>query len=404
VFDDQLERGFNQDSFSNFGDTGAQFAGDFDDFWSASFPFENHPITETLTDVDYEGDQEISAYYAMLDLPLSKPVSVIAGARLESTDIQIVNDPESDALWFPPGATQGVGLLPGEADVDFHQDDFLPALEVVVEPFTGVTLRGAYAETVARQTFKELTPIQQQEFLGGEVFIGNPDLQMSALKNYDLRLDYVPYEGALLSASWFDKDIEQPIEYVQRLTDFTFTTPQNYPKGELTGYELEMRQSLGRFSERLDGLALGANATFIDAHVTLPADEADDFAAAQVPMPTRDMTNAPEHLYNLYLTYDFGDNKTQLALFYTVQGDTLVSGAGLKGIVFVPNVYQKEFATLNLSLSRVIGKHFKLQLQAKNLTDPDIEEVYRSEFIGGDVLKSSSSKGSEVSLSLSVHL
>ncbi|MSR63867.1 MAG: hypothetical protein EXS08_15690 [Planctomycetes bacterium] len=107
---------------------------------------------------------------------------------------------------------------------------------------------------------------------------------------------------------------------------------------------------------------------------------------------------------NLYLTYDFGGGQTQLALFYTVQGDTLVSGAGLKGVVFVPNVYQKEFGTLNLSLSRVLGKHFKLQLQAKNLTNPDIEEVYRSEFIGGDVSKASYSKGSEVSLSLSVHL
>jgi hypothetical protein len=35
----------------------------------------------------------------------------------------------------------------------------------------------------------------------------------------------------------------------------------------------------------------------------------------------------------------------------------------------------------------------RLQLQAKNITDPDIETVYRSEFIGGDTTKTSYSKG-----------
>jgi len=46
-----------------------------------------------------------------------------------------------------------------------------------------------------RQTFKELSPIQQQDFLGGDVFIGNSCFEMSALENYDLRTDYTPYEG-----------------------------------------------------------------------------------------------------------------------------------------------------------------------------------------------------------------
>src|SRR5262249_30865548 len=149
---------------------------------------------------------------------------------------------------------------------------------------------------------------------------------------------------ALLSLSWFKKLVDQPIEYVQELksdTTGTLTTPVNYPEGELGGYEVEVRQSLGRFSEKLDGLALGANATFIDSEVTLPSGDAEDFATQGVPMPTRDMSNAPEYLYNLYLTYDLDAGKTQLAAFYTVQGDTLVEGAGLDGIKFIPNIYQK---------------------------------------------------------------
>jgi len=69
-----------------------------------------------------------------------------------------------------------------------------------------------------------------------------------------------------------------------------------------------------------------------------------------------------------------------------------------------PHVYQKEYGTLNLSFSRLIGEHFRLQLQIKNLTNPDIEQVYRSEFIDGDEVKGSYSKGREYSISLSAHL
>lgn len=404
LFQDRVERSFDQDSFSNFSDLGAQFQGDFGDFWSASFPFEDHPISSLQTDVDYEGDQDLAAWYGMLNLPVTSEFSLMTGVRFESTDIRIVNDPEADATWVPKGATAPQDLEPGEADVSFQQDDVLPAIGLTFEATPRLTLRAAYSETVARQTFKELTPILQQEFLGGPVFVGNPELGMSALENYDLRLDYTPYEGGLLSLSWFLKDVTDPIEYVQRLASFTFTEPRNYPDGRLSGYELELRQDLGRFHGALDGLSLGANATFIDSEVNLPQDEIDEFVRLGTPIRSRDMTNAPEYLYNLYLNYDLDDSRTQASIFYTVQGDTLIAGAGQSLSNFVPSLYAREYGTLNLSLSRRIGKNFKLQLQAKNLTDPAIDTVYRSDFTGDDKTHTSFTKGREFSLSLSVNL
>ena len=194
---------------------------------------------------------------------------MIGGVRFESTEIGIVNDAEADARLVPAGdRLDRRSSNPGDADVDFEQDDVLPSIGLEYKPVEQVTLRAAYSETVARQTFKELTPILQQEYLGGPIFIGNPDLGMSALKNYDLRVDYTPYEGGLVSVSWFHKDIEDPIEYVQQLAPaFTFTTPVNYPEGKLTGFEFEVRQDLGQFWEPLEGLSVGANATFIDSEV-----------------------------------------------------------------------------------------------------------------------------------------
>ncbi|MEW6238973.1 MAG: TonB-dependent receptor [Candidatus Omnitrophota bacterium] len=406
VFNDDVNREYNQDSFSNFNDNSAQYGAPWEDFWSDAFLSENHPITAADIDVDYQGEQKIFAWYHMIDLPLGSMFKLMGGARYEETEISIVNFPEKDVTWIPPGAISSVALNPGDADVAFEQMNALPAIGFEFTPFDPITLRSSFSETIARQTFKELTPIQQQEYLGAEVFIGNPFLQMSSLKNYDVRVDYTPYESGLVSLSYFFKDIEDPIEYVQRIADFPYTTAVNYPKGELSGYEIEVRQQMERFSNRLAGLSLGANATFIDSEVTLPAEESAlfDQPNIQAPMSSRDMTNAPNYLYNLFLTYELdelGLAGTEIGLFYMVRGDALTAGAGQSKGKYIPNVYEKEYGTLNLSLSQKLGENWTLQFQAKNLLDPEIQTVYRSDYIDGDATKTSYRKGIEFSLTVS---
>lgn len=401
VFSDRVDRRFDQDTFANFGQN-SSFDGDFNDPWSAVFPSQLEPINEALTDVDYDGKIALDALYGMSELPLNSQVTLIGGARFESTGIDIVNDPEIGALWFPPGATDPVTLVPGAADVSFEKDVVLPSLGLNYEPVERLIFRAAYSQTVARQTFKELTPIVQQEFLGGPVFIGNPDLQMGQVRNYDLRADWTPYDGGFLSVSWFYKQIDDPIEYVQQFIGYNFTTARNYPEGRIRGAEVEVRQDLGHFIDAAEGWSIGANATFIDSQVTLPQDEADAFNLPniQAPMPTRDMTNAPDSLLNLYLLYDVPDTGTQAGLFYTLQGDTLIAGATQSVGNFIPSIYATQFETLNFSVSQRLGKYFTLQFQAKNLTDPVIEEVFRSKYIPSDVTRRSFTRGIDLSLTL----
>ncbi|MFP4356711.1 MAG: carboxypeptidase regulatory-like domain-containing protein, partial [Phycisphaerae bacterium] len=355
LFGDKVHRTFDQETFANSNDTGpdSTWQADWTEYWSDVFPDQDHPIFPTEFDTDYIGQQEISAWYHMFDLPLCRAVRLIGGARYERTELSITNIPESSVTWFPPGQGQ-TALNPGDADVAIEQDDILPVLGFVFQPFDQITIRGSRTETIARQTFKELTPIQQQEYLGADVFIGNPELQISALKNYDLRFDYRPNPGSLISVSWFHKKITDPIEYVQQYRNFTYyTTPVNYPEGELTGWEFELRQDLGAYFRPLAGLAIGANATFIDSEVTLPKDEVDAFQdpGVKIPLKKRDMLNAPEHLYNLYLTYDLPETGTKLGVFYTVRGDTLVAGPGISENNFIPGVYETEYGTLNFTLS-----------------------------------------------------
>ncbi|MGD8786721.1 MAG: TonB-dependent receptor [Phycisphaerales bacterium] len=400
LFGDVVNREYNQSSFSY--DSGGSYEAPWDRYWSDVYVSEGHEISPSDEDVDYEGEQIISAFYYMVDLPLSSYLNIIGGIRYESTELNITNHPKTDsAQYLPPDGTGWTKFGP-EADVTYLQDDTLPSLGVEFSPIEEVKIRASYSETVARQTFKELSPVMQMEYLGAGIFVGNPGLRMSALDNYDIRFDYEPYPGGLFSASWFRKDIIDPIEYVQRFqASLYYVTPVNYPEGWLEGFELEVRQSLDKLWSPLEGFSVGANATFIDSEVTLPADEAADFARVGAPTSTRHMMGAPEHLYNFNLTYESEKYGTQIGLFYTVRGDTLVEGGVALGNGYVPDVYAKEYDTLNIGITQPIGEHWKIAFRAKNLTNPEIEEVYRSDYIAGETVKKSYRKGIDYSIGLS---
>lgn len=415
LFHDKVQRTYRQDSFSNANDDNNSYYGDWDKLWSLDIPNETHIMQPSYYDVDYDGKQKISAYYWMTDLPLNSYFNILGGVRFENTDLSIINSPDMrngsvSATYYSWGYTpQGNVWVsqqqfdPAKTDVKYNQNDILPSIGYEFKPWKPVVFRGNYSETVARQTFKELSPIQQQEYLGGDIFVGNPGLEMSSLKNYDLRLDYTPYEGGLVSMSWFKKDVTNPIENIQVIgTNDRFTSVMNYPKGQLHGYEFEIRQQLKHLWEELDGFGVGANATLIESEVTLPDTMIKSFNNTNIPVKsTRDMTNAPNHLYNFFTTYDLKKTGTQLALFYTIRGDTLIKGANtISNNVFVPSVYETEYGTLNFSLSQKLGEIWTLKFQAKNILDPAIETVYRSDSIGEDVTRGSYHRGMDFSIGL----
>ncbi len=413
VFNDQVEREYDQETFSNPAaiDGGTGIYGDFDELWSEVFPTQRHYFVDSPYDTDYTGEFNVEAAYWMVDLPLTSFFNVIGGIRYESTEIStevspdVLENGQFGPVYYPPNSQTPTAVDPDEVNVDFAQEDALPAIGFIWQIFEPLTLRGSYTETVARQTFRELTPIQQQEYLGGPVFVGNPALQMSALKNYDLRLDYAPQPGSLVSLSYFYKDIALPIEYINQATADagSYTTAVNYPDGELSGLEIEVRQDLGSIWENFYGLSIGGNATFISSEVRLPRSEINAVRNISGPHRTsRDATNAPEMLYNLYLIYNLESTGTEFALFYTVRGDTLVAGGGVGDSGYIPDVYETEYGTLNFSVTQKIGDYVKIKFAAKNLTDPDIQEVYRLD--GEDTLKTSYTKGIDFSIGISAEI
>ena len=410
VFSDSVERSYTQSSFTNQNDPDGFYISGWDEPWSSVFPSQNHPMIESIFDVDYDGQQRIGALYGMVDMPVGEQFNVIGGLRIESTSLQTQVFGGPGATWFLPGGLAPISFAgaPRAADVDFQQSDLLPQIGLQYEPSEGLVFRASVARTLARQTFRELTPILQQEFLGGPIFIGNPLLDLSSLKNYDLRVDYTPAEGWFFSGSLFYKSVDGPIEYAQFVSpqNFSYTTPVNYPRGTMRGVELEARLKMEAVDERLKGLALGANTTFIDSSVEVPEDEREDFDFIGYPISSRPMTGTPDFLLNLNATYEIEETGTQLGLFYNLSGTTLEAGAGAERLtgIFIPSIYALPYATLNFTLQQSIGEHWKIFFQAKNILNPEIQTVYRSEYLPADVLSTSYTAGIDFAVGLSFQM
>ena len=420
-FQDDVKRTFKQETFSNFSDLNNVFPGEFDQLrWSQNWLFEDHPISAAETDVDYSGRQQVGAQYLMLDLPVTDSLRAVGGVRWETTEISIRSSPEADATWVPSvdpdgNPNYGIAAFPvGPGDPNFDQRLFdlanpsrsqtnvLPAIGLIYEVVEGLTARASFSKTLARQTFKELSPVFQQEYIGGPVFIGDPNLQISEVQNLDFRLDYVPQEGTLFSVSYFKKVIDNPIEYVEAAQGFTFTKPVNYPRGKLTGWEAEIRQDMGKLWDPAAGLSLGGNSTWIDATVRRPDQEIGLFQQFQGirPRTTRDMTDAPDYLFNLFATYDIASTGTSFGIFYTLTGDKLIQGPGPSNNNFIPATYDKSFDNLTATFAQELGRGVTLSFNASNLTDANRQQVYRSEYLPGDVVRRDYTNGISYSLSI----
>jgi outer membrane receptor protein involved in Fe transport len=262
-------------------------------------------------------------------------------------------------------------------------------------------------QTIARQTFKRADADHSAGVLGGPIFIGNPELEHErAAQLRPARRLRAERRRAASRSRGFRKTIDDPIEYVQKPGGIQLHDADQLPEGTLTGYEFEVRQRLGNLWEPLENFSAGANATLIDSEVTLSQEERDalNLPNIQAPQRHRKMTAAPEYLLNFYLSYEILSTGTQASLFYTHQGDTLLTGGGQADGNFVPSVFAEDYGTLNLSVGQRLGEYFSLTFQAKNLTNPKIQQVYRSRYIGSDVTRSSFRTGVEFSLSLSAEL
>ncbi|HEV8201886.1 MAG TPA: TonB-dependent receptor [Candidatus Polarisedimenticolia bacterium] len=335
-------------------------------------------------DVDYTGDQSAEAGYGMVDLPLVPSLNLVAGARYEKTKMSVV--PTGLKLeTIQQDANGNHAIVPAtqeEASAHIDDADLLPSVGMIYAIRPEMKLRASWSRTIARPNFRELAPVATEEFLAGDEFVGNVDLVLSHITNYDLRWEWFRKPGEVLAASVFHKDITDPIELISFATaGRNFVQPVNYEQGELKGFELEARYPLGGFAKVMEGWTIGTNYTSLDSSVDVPLIEQQSLANFGLNEEQRRLQGQPDHIFNASIAYDNDRLGIQSGLFYNVTGETLLTGAAAAETGGVPNTFGETFRTVDFTYSQKIvrGKvDVSFTLKAKNFMEPQRTSVYRT--------------------------
>ncbi len=290
----------------------------------------------------YAGEEEISAYYLMTDFELKDGLRIIAGARNEQTDMEV-----ETIEGFVNVALENAGSI--------RHSQWLPAFHIVKPLGSSFTqnLRFSYGKTLARPTFREFSPFRVEDPQTGEIYEGNPDLEITLTDNFDLRWEWFFGEADVLSAGIYYKDFSNPI--VQTVSSGVNSRPryswENTESGQITGIELEVRKEI------VKNWSVGGNVTFIESSLDPIPDAASDSGTV--------FEEQPDLIANANIGYDNPENGWASNLFFNYVGENLRFVGGE-----IPNIYEASKISLDFNISKTFGK-WSVKFSAKNLTDTE---------------------------------
>ncbi len=327
------------------------------------YTFGNLVVDRSKDRNSYRGERDIAAVYGMIELPVTDRLKFIGGARLESTVIDVVSQ----------DSTQGIG--------DLDETDLLPSANIVYQLTDNMNLRAAATRTLARPTFREIAPFESFEFINGNFFIGNPDLDRTLITNYDLRWEWFTRPGEILAVSLFYKKLFDPIERTIIGGTNGQIQFQNVDEAEVTGLEIEARTRLDFINPMLKNLAFGTNISFVNSTIDIPETEletrrgVDPEASA-----TRELQGQSPFIVNADLSYENFDSGTVAGFYYNVFGRRLVN-VSLGG---TPDVFERPSPQLDFTFSQRLPMNWRIKLSVKNILDAEYKETYR--FNGQDFI------------------
>jgi hypothetical protein len=294
----------------------------------------------TLPSDGYSASRMIAGGYAMADVNLTSQLRLVGGARFERSSLDAGFESKIDLMSPPMPRTKR------------HDDDILPSLNAVYAITPNMNLRAAYAMTVARANFRELSPALYFDYVRRRVLGGNPDLAETHIHNGDLRWELFLGDSEVLAASAFAKYFTRPIERTVTAggsgDNVSFA---NANRATSYGLELEARLSLGRITSALAAFSLAGNLSLIGSQI-----DADGGG-------TRPLQGQSPYVANLGLGYEHPSVGTRVDLAYNVFGRR-IEEVGVAGGL---SIYEEPFHRLDLTLSQPLPRNLRVKLAGSNL-------------------------------------
>lgn len=307
----------------------------------------------------YHGRVFQNALYAMLDDRYGELLRLVWGVRVEHYLYQELNNP-----------SMSMGELAiVEQDRKEKPIAIMPSANITITPIKDLNIRLSYSRNTVRPQFMERTAYRFYDpFLGGEIF--NQSVISTTVDGADLRVEWYPGAGEVISVGGFYRYLDKPIERIaQKTASFArFYMLMNSDKAHSYGIEFEVRKNFGfiPLGSWLEHFYLNANATFTQSIVTGMVSRADESGILRwVPVTQRrPMYSQVPYMYNVGLSYEsetFGANLT-------------LNRSGRKLVLNTNQAYEQEYeapySQLDAQLSYTFPKYgVTVKLNGSNLLD-----------------------------------
>lgn len=193
---------------------------------------------------------------------------------------------------------------------------------------------------------------------------GNTELKNCYVDNLDLRYEWYPSRGELISLAVFYKHFDSPIEWTYTVaggTDLIYSY-KNAKSANNYGVELDIRKNLGFIG--LKDFSWSFNGALIKSKVQFEKGAKEE---------DRPMQGQSPYLINTGIFYKNEPLKMDIALLYNRIGKRIIGVGRSEGSTGddsnsrVPHSYEMPRNTIDFSLAKKFGEHLELKLNVRDL-------------------------------------
>jgi outer membrane receptor protein involved in Fe transport len=222
---------------------------------------------------------------------------------------------------------------------------------------------------LARPEFRELAPFQFYDFNYNTVVAGNTGLARTRINNYDLRFEYYPGEGQLMSASLFYKTFTNAIEQVYENVGSTQLGYTSLSNATNYGLELELRKNFDFLdiafkTDYLRRFSFTINYAYIISEVKL------DPTISPAQIGTRPLQGQSPFILNTSLQYFDPKSNFSAALFVNRVGRRIAFVREKNGTA--PDLYENPRTVIDFSISKRLYKSLEAKFVLGDILHQDL--------------------------------
>ena len=327
---------------------------------------------------DYKGHNTLGAGYLAATLPFGK-LSIYAGLRYEYDKMELITNTRDDR----------------ESPLShyYKYNDLFPSVNATYKFTDKHQVRLSYGKTVNRPEFREVSPSVFYDFDLAADVKGNTELTSCYVQNVDLRYEFYPSRGEMISVALFYKYFDAPIEWTYTLSggNRMIYSYMNAKHANNYGVEVDIKKDLSFIG--LNGLSWSFNGALIKSRVNFRS------VANQ---ENRPMQGQSPYLVNTGFFYKNEKWQLDAALLYNRIGKRIIGVGRSEGTTSgnetlrVPDSYEMPRDVLDFSLSKKLGSHWELKFNVRDLL---AQKVYYKEFVNATMNDGSNKKITQVTRS-----